>query len=147
MMPIPAVAGETGGVEAEHGTDLAGAKPGDELLEARARHGAAGGSAEIVVDDLDIAKSASARFINEVILAALALEMDLHLGLGGLAHIHDRLAAQDSWRQRISIRHRRSPWDPRPRLPSACGPDAARRCCDRWTVIPFSTGRSSDIAS
>jgi len=57
------------GVEAKHGADLTGAKPGDELLEARARHGAAGGATEIIVDDLDIAKSVAARFINEVILA------------------------------------------------------------------------------
>ena len=35
MMPVPTVAGETGGVEAEHGADLAGAKPGNQLLEAR----------------------------------------------------------------------------------------------------------------
>jgi hypothetical protein len=42
MMPVPAVAGETGCIEAEHGAHLAGAKPGDKLLEARARHGAAG---------------------------------------------------------------------------------------------------------
>src|SRR5271165_5753248 len=95
MMPVPAVAGEAGGVEAKHGADLAGAKPGDELLEARARHGAAGGAAEIVVDDLDIAKSVAARFINEVILAPLALEMNLHLRLCRLEDIHDRLAAQD----------------------------------------------------
>ncbi len=86
MMPIPAVAGETGCVEAKHGADLAGAKPGNQLLEARARHGAAGGAAKIVVDDLDIAKSVSSCFINEIILAALALKMDLHLRLCGLAH-------------------------------------------------------------
>src|SRR6476469_9364214 len=48
MMPVPTVAGETRGVEAKHGANLAGAKPGDQLLEARARHGAAGRSAEIV---------------------------------------------------------------------------------------------------
>src|SRR5579859_5048488 len=131
MMPVPAVAGETGCVEAEHGADIARAKPGNQLLETRARHGAAGGAAKIVVDDLDIAKSVSSRFINEVILAALALEMDLHLRLCGLAYIHDRLAAQHCWRQRISIHHRRSPWDPRRRLPSTDEPGAERRRCGR----------------
>jgi hypothetical protein len=94
MMPVPAVAGEAGGVEAKHSADLAGAEPGDELLEARARYGAAGRTAEVVVDDLDIAKSTAASFINKVILAALALEMDLDLRLCGLTHIYDRLAAQ-----------------------------------------------------
>jgi hypothetical protein len=95
MMPVSAIAGEAGGVEAKHGADLAGAEPGDELLEARACYGAAGRTAEVVVDDLDIAKSVAASFVNKVILAALALEMDLHLGLCGLTHIHDCLAAQD----------------------------------------------------
>src|SRR5215213_2969365 len=131
MMPVPAVAGETGGVEAQHGADLTGAEAGDEPLEAGARHGSAGGSAEIVVDDLDIAKTPAAGFFDKIVLAALALAMDLHLGLGGLPHIHHRLAAQDCCRQGISVRHRRSPWDPRPQLPSAGGPAAARRCCGR----------------
>jgi hypothetical protein len=57
MMPVSAIAGEAGGVEAKHGADVPGAEPGDEFLEARACHGAAGRTAEIVVDDLDIAKS------------------------------------------------------------------------------------------
>src|SRR5690349_12916509 len=103
MMPVSAVAGETGCVKAKHGADLACAQPADELLEARARHGAAGGATEIVVDDIDITKTVAARFINEVILATLALKMDLHLRLCGLAHIDDRLAAQDCRRQGISV--------------------------------------------
>ncbi len=82
MMPVPAVTGETGGVEAKYGTDLAGTEPGDELVEARARHGSAGRTAQIVVDDLDILKSPAARFIDEVVLATLTFEMDLHLRLG-----------------------------------------------------------------
>ena len=45
MMPIPAIAGETGSVEAKHSADLAGTKPGDELLEAQTRYGSAGRSA------------------------------------------------------------------------------------------------------
>ena len=117
MMPIPAIAGETGCVEAKNGANLAGAKSSDELLEARACHGAAGRTAKIVVDDVDITKPVSARFINEIILAALALEMDLHLGLCGLTHIHNRLAVQNRWWQGISVRHCRSPRDPRRRLP------------------------------
>lgn len=131
MMPVPAVAGETGGIEAKHSADLAGAEPRDELLEARARHGSARGAAEIVVDHLDIAKPPPSGFIDEVVLAALALEMDLHLRLRGLAYIHDRLAAQDSRWQGISVRHRRSPRDPRRRPASEGGPDAERRRCGR----------------
>ena len=77
-MPVPAATGETGGVEAKHGADLTGAEPGDKLLEARTRHGAAGGTAQVVVDDLDVPKSPAARFIDEIILTALALQIDLH---------------------------------------------------------------------
>jgi hypothetical protein len=106
VMPVPAVAGETGGVEAKHGADLASAEPGDELLEARARYSPTGGSAEVVIDDLDIAETPTASFVNKVALAALALEIDLYLGLCGLTHIHDRFAAQNCWRQGISVRHR-----------------------------------------
>src|SRR6185437_1476454 len=102
MMPVPAVAGETGGVEAQDGTDLTGTEAGDEPLKSRARHGSAGGSAEIVIDDLNITKTPAAGLVDKIVLAALALAIDLHLGLGGLPHIHDRLAAQDSCRQGIS---------------------------------------------
>ncbi|WFU14745.1 hypothetical protein [Bradyrhizobium sp. CB3481] len=38
-------------------------------------HHAAGGAAEIIVDDLDISKSSPPRFLDQVILSALALEM------------------------------------------------------------------------
>jgi hypothetical protein len=62
VMPVPAVAGETGGVEAKHGADLASAEPGDEPLEARARYGPTGGSAEVVIDELDIAETPTASF-------------------------------------------------------------------------------------
>ena len=130
-MPVPTVAGETGGIGAKHSADLAGAEPGDEFLEAGARHGSARGAAEIVVDHRDIAKSSPSGFINEIVLAALALKMNLHLRLRGLAHIHNRLAAKDCWRQRISIGHRRSPRDPRPLPASEGGPDTERRRCGR----------------
>jgi hypothetical protein len=79
MMPVPPVASETRGVEAKHGADLPGAQAGDELLEAWARRGSASGSAEIVIDDLDIAETPAAGFVNKVVLTALALEIDLQL--------------------------------------------------------------------
>src|SRR5689334_10595308 len=107
MVPVPTVTGETGRVETKNGADLAGAEAGDESLEARACHGSAGRAAEIVVDDLDIAKPSAAGFFDKIVLAALALAIELHLSLGGLPHIHDRLAAQDRRRQGISVRHRR----------------------------------------
>src|SRR3954454_4865895 len=131
MMPVPPVAGEPGGVKAQDGANLTGAEAGDKPLEAGARHGSACGAAEIVVNDLDIAEAPAAGVLDKIVLPALALAMDLHLGLCGLSHIHHRLAAQDRCWKEISVRHRRSPCGPRPRLPSIGGPDAARRCCDR----------------
>ena len=92
-MPVSAVAGETGGVEAQDGANLTGAEAGNKPLEARARHGSAGGAAEIVVNDLDIAKTPAAGLLDKIVLATLALAMNLHLGLCGLPHIDDCLAA------------------------------------------------------
>src|SRR3954449_622102 len=68
MMPVPTVAGKTRGVEAQDGANLTGAEAGDKLLEPGARHGSAGGSAEIVVDDLDIAKTPAAGFFDKIVL-------------------------------------------------------------------------------
>jgi hypothetical protein len=79
MMPVPAVTGQTGRVKAKHGTDLAGTKSGNELVEARACYGSAGRAAEVIVYDLNILKSPAACFIDEVVLATLALEVELHL--------------------------------------------------------------------
>jgi len=82
VVPVPAVTGETGGIEAQDGADFTGAEAGDEPLEARTCYSAAGGSTEIVVYDLDLAKTPAAGVLDEIVLAALALAMDLHLGLG-----------------------------------------------------------------
>src|SRR3954447_3533401 len=142
-MPVPTVAGETRRVEAQDGAHLTGAEARDKPLKAGARHGSAGRSAEVVVNDLDVAKTPAAGLLDKIVLATLALPMDLHLGLCGLPHIDDRLAAQDRCRQGISVRHRRSPWDPRPRLPSTSGPDAARRCCDRLLPARSTLGNSA----
>jgi hypothetical protein len=140
MMPVTAIAGETGGVKAKHRADLAGAESGDQLLETRARHGSARGTAQVVVDNLDIPKSSAARFIGEFILTPLAFEMDLNLCLSGLTHIHDRLAAQDRRWQGISIHHRRSPRGSRRRLPSEDGQDVERRCRVRRLSSPSTPG-------
>ena len=94
-MPVPTIAGETRGVETHDSADFTGAEAGNELLKAGARHGATGRSAKIVVDDLNIAKTPAASVLDEIVLAALALAIDLDLRLGGLAHIYDRLTAQD----------------------------------------------------
>ena len=57
VMPVAAVAGETGGVEAQHGPDLPGTEPRHQPLEAGPRHHPAGGAAEVIIDNLDVAEA------------------------------------------------------------------------------------------
>ena len=45
------------GVEAQHSTDLSGAQPGDEPIEAGSRRRAGGGTAEVVIDHFDVAET------------------------------------------------------------------------------------------
>ena len=91
MMPIAAVAGEAGCVETQNGTDVSSAQPGYELLKTRTGHGSACGTTQIVIDHLDVAKSASPRFIDEFILSTLALKVKLNLSLSGLANVNNGL--------------------------------------------------------
>src|SRR3984957_14236093 len=125
VMPIAAVTGEPRCVEAEHRADLPGAHCGDESVEARAGHAAAGGAAQIIIDDLDAGKSMPSGDLDQVILATLALEVRLHLGLRGLTHIHDSLAAEERFRQCLNA-HRRTPGAPRPLPVSRLGITASR---------------------
>ena len=128
VMPVAAVAGEPGGVEAQHSADLAGAEPRHEPLEAGPRHHAAGGAAEIVVDHLDVAEAPAPGDVDELVLAPLALEIGLDLGLGGLPNIDHRLALQHRGRQEISARHRHAP---RVATPAASSSRLASRASDR----------------
>ena len=138
VMPVAAVAGEPGGVEAQHGADLAGAEPCHQPLEAGPRHHPAGGAAEVVVDHLDVAEAPAPRDVDELVLAPLALEVGLDLGLGGLPDIDHRLALQHRGGQEISARHRHAP-PPRRRRPPAAGWPAARAPCRARTgLIPRS---------
>jgi hypothetical protein len=73
MMPIAAIAGEARCVETQNRTDVSGAQPSYKLLKTRAGHGSACGPTQIVIDHLNVAKSASPRFIDEFILSTLAL--------------------------------------------------------------------------
>ena len=109
MMPVAAVAGEPRGIEAQHGADLSGAKPGDQTFKARPCHRAAGGSSEIIIDHLDLPKAAGSRDIDQFILAASALGVCLNLRLGRLADVDHRLALQQRGRKSVSRVHRRSP--------------------------------------
>jgi hypothetical protein len=105
-MPIATVPGEAGCVEAEDSSDLSGAQPGDELLKARASHRSACGAAQIVVDHFDVPKTPPPGFIDELILATLALEVELNLRLRRLANVDDGLPLEDRGRQQINACHR-----------------------------------------
>ena len=93
-MPVAPVAGEPGGVEAQHGSDFSGAQPCHEPLKARPGHHPAGGAAEIIIDHFDVAETAASRDIDELVLPPLALEVGLDLGLGGLPDIDHCFALQ-----------------------------------------------------
>src|SRR5260370_27604776 len=123
-MPIASVASETRRVETQDRANVSGTQPRNELLKARTRHGSACRSAQIVIDHLDVPKSPAPRFIHELILSTLALEVELNLRWRGLANVNDGLPLEDRRRQKISVRHRRSPCSPRRPLPSGDEPGA-----------------------
>jgi hypothetical protein len=133
VMPIAAVAGETGCVETQYCADISCTQPGYQLLETGAGRSSTRGTTQVVVDDLDVAKSASPRFIDELILATLALEIKLNLGLSGLPNINHSLPLQNRGRQQISVSHRRSPRSSRRRLPSGGAPTERSPYCVRLT--------------
>ena len=128
MMPVAAVAGEPGGVDAQHGPDVPGAQPGHQPLKAGPRHHPTGGAAEIVIDHFDFAKTLAPSDLDELVLAPLALEVVLDLGLGGLPNIYDRFALQHCGRQEISARHLHAP-RPRCRPPPTGGASTERVPC------------------
>jgi hypothetical protein len=99
VMPIATIPGEPRGVEAKNGANLAGAQPSDEPVKSGPGDGAARGATEVIVDHFDVAKSASASLVNELILTPLALQVDLNLGLRRLANVDDGLPLEDRGRQ------------------------------------------------
>ena len=129
VMPVAAVAGEPGGVAAQHGTDLAGTEPCHQPLEAGPRHHPAGGAAKVVIDHLNIAEAPAPRDIDELVLPPLALEVGLDLGLGGLPNIDHRLPLQHRGGQEISARHHRAPPPQRRRPPAGGWPAGRASCC------------------
>ena len=124
-MPIAAVAREPRGVKAEHGTDLSGAQPGDEPIEAGSRRRAAGGTAEVVIDHFDVAETPLPGDFDQLVLPPPAFEIGLNLRLSGLPDVDHRFAFENRVRQQISARHHYSPrW--RRRQPRAAGWPAGR---------------------
>jgi hypothetical protein len=92
VVPVAAVAGQPRSVEAQHRPDFAGAQRCHQPLEAGPCHRPAGGAAEIVIDHFDLAETPAPRDVDELVLAPLALQVALDLGLSGLPNIDDRFA-------------------------------------------------------
>src|SRR5262245_4580517 len=142
MMPVAAIAGETRGIETQHGTDLPGAQGGDETIETGPPDGATRRPAEIVVDDLNIGEASPARHLDQLVLPPLALQVRLHLLWRRLAHIDDGLALQQCCgKKRVTRGHRRPPalLCRRPRV--AEEPASSEPCSARPVSCPAASGR------
>jgi hypothetical protein len=119
MVPIPTVPGQAGGVETKDGSHVAGAEPCDKLLEPRSGYCSACRAAKVVVDDFDIPESMSSGLIDKLVLAPLALEVDLNLERSGLADVNDGLPLQERRGKDLTVHHRLPPRSRRRPLPSA----------------------------
>ena len=148
VMPVAAVAGKPRSVEAQHGADVAGAKPRDKPIEARPRHRPARRAPKIVVDDLDVAEAAAARLVDQVVLTPLAFEVGLNLGLRRLPDVHDGFPLQDRRGKKVSAAS--SPSSSAGATPAACIRRLARRATTLWRscdCIIQSCGASNASAS
>ena len=124
-----------------------GTEPCHQPLEAGPRHHPAGGAAKVVIDHLDLAETPAPRDIDELVLAPLALEVGLDLGLGGLPNIDHRLALQHRGGQEISARHRHAPPPRRRRPPTGGGPAGRAPCRASEGLIPRSLPESNGMLS
>ena len=122
MVPVPTVPGQAGCVKTEDSSHIAGAEPRDKLLKPRSGHRAACRAAKVVVDDLNVPKSASSGLVDKVILPPLALKVDLDLGLSGLADIYDGLPLKERRGKDLTVHHRLPPRTRHRPLPSAAEP-------------------------
>src|SRR5260370_36704367 len=92
MMPITSIARESRGVETKHRANLSGAQSGNQTIKAGSLDGATCGATEIVVDHFDIGEAASPCDFNQLVLAPLALQVQLNLLWRRLPAIDTRLA-------------------------------------------------------
>src|SRR6516225_3599303 len=79
MMPITSIARESRGVETKHRANLSGAQGGNQTIKAGSLDGATCGATEIIVDHFDIGEAASTCDFNQLVLAPLALQVQLNL--------------------------------------------------------------------
>ncbi len=104
MMPISSIAREPRGVETKHRANLSGAQSGNKAIEAGSFDGATCSTTEIVVDHFDIGEAASTCDFNQLVLAPLALQVQLNLLWRRLADIDDRLALENHCRKESVMR-------------------------------------------
>jgi len=103
-MPITSIARESRGVETKHRADLSGAQRGNQTIEAGSFDGATCSATEIVVDHFDIGEAASTNDFNQLVLAPLALQVQLNLLWRRLADIDDRLTLENHCRKESVMR-------------------------------------------
>jgi transposase len=125
VVPVASIAGEPRGVEAKYRADLASTEPRHEPLETWPRHCSAGGSTKVIIDDLDMDEAATSRFVDKIVLPALALKIGVNLRLGRLTYIDHGLTLQNRRGQEFIVRHRQSPFGRR-RRPEVGDPQVAR---------------------
>jgi len=104
MMPVTSIARESRGVETKHGANLSGAQSGNQAIEAGSFDGATCGATEIVVDYFDIGEAPSTCDFDQLVLAPLALQVQLNLLRRRLADIDDGLALQNHRRKESVMR-------------------------------------------
>src|SRR5207253_10081247 len=92
MMPITSIAREPRGVETKHRANLSGAQGGNQTIKAGSLDGATCGATEIVVDDFDIGEAAATCDFNQLVLAPLAVQVQLNRRGRRLADMAGRLA-------------------------------------------------------
>jgi hypothetical protein len=103
-MPVASIAREPRGIETKHGANLSGAQGGNEAIEAGSLDGATCSTTEIVVDYFDIGEATSTCDFNQLVLASLALQVQLNLLWRRLPDIDDCLALQNHCRKESVMR-------------------------------------------
>jgi len=79
MMPVSAVTGQAGSLNAKHGAHLSRADFRNQMLEPRALHLAGPRASKILVDYLDLLETKLASVVGQAILPTLALLVVNHL--------------------------------------------------------------------
>jgi 3-oxoacyl-[acyl-carrier protein] reductase len=74
-MPVATIAGQTRGIQTQHGTHLSGAKGCDQTIEAGPFGGATCRSSKIIVDDLDVDEAATMGDLDQLVLSPLTFRV------------------------------------------------------------------------